>query len=296
MSMPPPDWPRAEASQILRVVPHRWHVQIMGEGPDLLLIHGAGASTHSWRHLLEPLSRNFRVTAFDLPGQGYSTAGTRSRSSLTLMSEDIAALIERLGLQPKVIIGHSAGAALALNLARILPVGPENIIAINGALENFKGATGWLFPFLAKLLVFNPLTGVLLARGATKAKTRQLISSTGAKIDEEGIDLYQRLMSQRSHIEATLAMMAQWSLEDLTRALPDIQIRTLFLHGAQDSAVAPDVARRAAQLMPNASLQLLDGIGHLAQEEAPDQVLEAILSFTNTPPKTKRAAQRTARV
>ncbi len=295
MTIPPPDWPHAEASQILQVMPHRWHVQIMGEGPDLLLIHGAGASTHSWRHVIGPLSKQFRVTAFDLPGQGYTRAGTRSRCSLPLMSEDIAALVLALGLEPKVIIGHSAGAALALSLSRSLPTPPRQIIAINGALENFKGATGWLFPFLAKLLVFNPLTGLLLSRGASDAKIRQLLSSTGAKIDEDGIMLYQRLMSQRSHIEATLAMMAQWSLEELTRNLPDIPTQTLFLHGAKDLAVAPDVARRAAQAMPNATLQILERVGHLAQEEAPDQVLEAILTFTDQMAETEQAAQRTAR-
>jgi magnesium chelatase accessory protein len=75
-------------------------------------------------------------------------------------------------------------------------------------------------------------------------------------------------------------MMAQWSLDGLNKALPRITVPTLFLHGENDGAVAVTVAQRAASVMPAAELVTLPGIGHLAQEEAPQRVAEEIGRFT----------------
>lgn len=290
----PPDWPLAETSSIVLSAPHRWHVQRMGDGPDLVLIHGAGASTHSWRHLMPMLARDFRVTAFDLPGQGFTAMGSRGRSSLPAMAEDIGRLLAQLGVSPHLLIGHSAGAALALEMGRYLTVPPAGIVAINGALENFKGAAGWLFPLIAKMLVLNPLTAVLMSMGASDTSVRNLIASTGTDLDAEGAALYQRLVSNRKHVEGTLAMMAQWSLDDLNRALPGLQVPSLFLHGAEDSAVPVAVARRAVAGMPDARLVVFEDVGHIAQEEAPARVFAEIESFAKAL-DTERAAPKAAR-
>jgi len=275
--LPPSDWPNADNSQIVASVPHRWHVQITGRGPDILLLHGAGASTHSWRHLMPLLADHHRLIAVDLPGHGFTRMGARGRSRLPDVAADLGRLIAQEGWAPRVIIGHSAGAAVALQLARTLPDGVDRIVAINGALENFKGPAGWLFPLMAKMLALNPLTGLLISQRGTNVQS--LISATGTKLDEDGLALYGRLMGTRAHVDGTLAMMAQWSLDDLNRALPQIAVPTLFIHGENDSAVPIRVAETAAGVMPDARLLRLPDVGHLAQEEAPDAVAQAITQF-----------------
>jgi len=82
-----------------------------------MLIHGAGGSGHSWRDLILPLAETRDVVAIDLPGQGLTRAGTWRRSGLEPMTEDIAALCAAQGWRPDMILGHSAGAALARNEA-----------------------------------------------------------------------------------------------------------------------------------------------------------------------------------
>ncbi|OZA02771.1 MAG: magnesium chelatase, partial [Rhodobacterales bacterium 17-64-5] len=76
MNTLPPDWPyRADAAQV-RARPHDWCVIDHGSGPKLLLLHGAGASGHSFRHLI-PALPGYRVIVPDLPGQGFTRAGSR---------------------------------------------------------------------------------------------------------------------------------------------------------------------------------------------------------------------------
>ena len=75
------DWPNRAASRFVTVGAMRWHVQVMGSGPVLLLLHGTGASSHSWRDLAPRLARHFTVLAPDLPGHGFSAQPAAEASS-----------------------------------------------------------------------------------------------------------------------------------------------------------------------------------------------------------------------
>lgn len=277
--LPPEDWPNRQASRIVAAKPHRWHVQVMGEGPDLLLLHGAGASSHSWAPLIPHLVNSHRVIAPDLPGHGW-TRSPRGRASLGDVAADLATLCAQERWAPRVVVGHSAGGAISLELARQGRLKPDRLVIVNGALENFRGAAGWLFPIMAKMLALNPFTGFLISQGGRSVQqVRSILASAGTELSEEGLERYARLIQRRAHVDGTLAMMAQWSLSDLNRALPRIATPTLFLHGVQDGAVAPRVAEDAARSMPDARLITLPGVGHIAHEEAPERVAHEIQHF-----------------
>lgn len=269
-------WPHAEASRIVESRPHRWHVQEAGEGETLLLIHGAGGATQSWRGLLPILARSHRVIAVDLPGQGFTALGTRMRCGLDAMAEDLAALMRAEGWAPAALVGHSAGVAIALRMAEGMDPAPP-VIGFNAALDNFEGVAGWLFPVMAKLLAATPLTATLFASTATPSSVRRLIEGTGSRLDAEGLALYGRLAADRGHVDATLSMMSQWSLNPLVSRLPGHPSRTLLVAGDRDRAVPPGVSRRSAERMPEAASRLVPGLGHLLHEEAPETAAEAIL-------------------
>lgn len=279
-----PHWPHADLSRFVRHRPHDWHVQEAGTGETLLLVHGAGGSTHSWRDMIGPLAREFHVVALDLPGQGFTRAGTKRRLSLPAMTEDIRALCVAQGWQPRTLIGHSAGAAIALNLSRHITGSdgqPPDVIGLNAALDRFQGVAGWLFPVLAKVLALNPLTAAMFTLGGDpKARARRLIEGTGSQIDETGLACYGQLISDRAHVDATLQMMAQWDVADLLDHLPEVTARCLLLTGAKDSAVAPDVSARAATRLARGETICMEGLGHLAHEEAPEATLVKIRDWT----------------
>ncbi len=80
-------WPNREASSFVQAAGLRWHVQRMGQGPELLLIHGTGAATHSWRGLAPLLARHFTILAPDLPGHGFTDPLPGHRLSLPGMAQ-----------------------------------------------------------------------------------------------------------------------------------------------------------------------------------------------------------------
>jgi magnesium chelatase accessory protein len=262
------------------VRPHEWHIQEIGNGPTLLFLHGAGASTHTWRDILPLLAESHHVVALDLPGQGFTRAGTLRRCGLDPITEDIAALCAAENWRFHGIIGHSAGAAVALRLAEILPTDtcPKHIVGLNPALGNFEGVAGWLFPVLAKFLALNPLTSYLFAGGSPQIKrTKRIIESTGSHLDQDGLELYARLIADRRHVEATLQMMSQWQIDSLLDRLETIETHCHFITGDKDRAVPPETAKNATARLPNCGWTNLPDLGHLAHEEDPDLVSRLLI-------------------
>lgn len=233
----------------------------------ILLIHGAGGATQSFRHLFPLLAADCHVVAIDLPGQGFTQLGARQRCGLDPMAADLQALLRQEGIAPDLIVGHSAGAAIALRLVELGQAPAHGIVAINAALGNFKGVAGWLFPAMAKVLAATPFTADLFCATATPASVRRLIDGTGSRLDTAGNALYARLAKDTGHVGATLAMMSQWTLDPLLARLPDIDVPVVFVVGDNDRAVPPQTSLDAAARMPRANVVHLPGLGHLAHEE-----------------------------
>lgn len=282
-----PTWPLSQFSKRVSHRPHQWHVQETGSGETLLLLHGAGASTHSWRDLIPLLAEQFHVVAIDLPGQGFTRLGSRGRCGLAYMTEDILSLCDAQGWRVRAVIGHSASAAIALCLAERLAAeghAPPEIIAINAALGRFEGMASWLFPLLAKVLALNPLTALFFSMGRNhEGRARRLIESTGSHLDEAGLGYYARLIADQSHLDGTLQMMSQWNTDALNRRFESITARALLITGQNDLAVAPRISAEAAERLPNARHLDLPKLGHLAHEEDPTQFAEIILSWLDRP-------------
>lgn len=271
------DWPHRQTSRFVQAGPMTWHVQELGDGPVIVLLHGTGAATHSWRHLMPLLAERHRVIAMDLPGHGFTRGRPAGGLTLPGMAGAVTALIDKLDLRPAQLIGHSAGAAIALRMAREGFEVPE-IIGLNAALSPFPGFFAPLFQGLARALVLNPLVPRLFAASArTSGDTgRLLVRSTGSNIDAEGVRCYAMLLGNALHCRGALEMMAGWDLAGLQRDLPKVMARVRLIHGAKDAAVPVSSVEQAVKLMPQATLEVLAGLGHLAHEERADLVAEAM--------------------
>ncbi|MDJ0943136.1 MAG: alpha/beta fold hydrolase [Kiloniellales bacterium] len=271
------DWPNRAQSDFVSAAGLKWHVQREGRGPQALLIHGTGASTHSWRDLSPILAEDFTVIAPDLPGHGFTDRPASFRLSLNGMAESLAGLLRSLELDPVVVVGHSAGAPIAARMCLDGKITPKLVVSINGAWLPFRGASGVLFPLMARALFLNPLTPRVFATLADRGRVARLIRQTGSDLDEAGIALYQRLLRSPSHVAGALGMMANWNLEPLNRDLRRLAPELLLIVGESDLAIPPATAEKVGRMVPKAEVRRLPGLGHLAHEEAPETVAGTIL-------------------
>ena len=272
------DWPNRAASRFVKAAGLTWHVQIMGRGPVVLLVHGTGASTHSYGDLAEILSQAFTVVVPDLPGHGFTELPPSSRLSLPGMAADLSALLKALKLEPELAVGHSAGAAILTEMCLDGMITPDAIVSLNGALLPFGSVVGQFFSPLAKLLALNPLVPQFLTWRATNpAAVERVIRNTGSTIGADGMARYARLFRSESHVAAALGMMAKWDLHALERRLPKLKTRLLLVVGGGDRAISPEDAFKVKARVPHAEVVFLRGLGHLAHEERPEEIAEIVV-------------------
>lgn len=274
-------WPHREASRFVDSGGMRWHVQRFGDARaaqgTIVLLHGTGAATHSWRVLAPLLAQRFQVVGMDLPGHGFTSMPEAERMSLPGMSAAVADLLDGLGVTPALLVGHSAGAAIAARVVLDRRVIPRAIVSINGALLPLPGLAGRIYAPMARLLALNPLVPRLFAwRAAERRVLLRLIEGTGSQIDAQGISLYGQLVASPGHAAAALAMMAAWDLNRLAADLSDLQTPLWLLAGERDRTVSPEQAHALAARMQHAQVCVLPNLGHLAHEEQPGAVLAAM--------------------
>jgi magnesium chelatase accessory protein len=268
------DWPHRAASRFVAAAGLTWHLQEFGaaDAPVLLLLHGTGAASHSFRDLAPRLAGTHRVLVPDLPGHGFSDPLPAGRLSLPGMAAALAELLRVLGLSPRRVAGHSAGAAILVRMCLDGALHPDRIVALNGALSPFPGAASLLFPVMARALFLNPLTPRLFAWSADRAAVERLIGGTGSRLDAAGVSYYRRLFAKPGHVRGALGMMANWDLAALERDLGRLAVPLLLVVGGNDRAIRPEDAFRLRDRLPGTRVELLRGLGHLAHEEDPERV------------------------
>lgn len=251
----------------------------MGSGSVCLLIHGTGAATHSWRDVMPLLAEHYTVVAMDLPGHGF-TKGSGKSATLEGMATSVAALLDELKLTPAIIVGHSAGVAIAAQLILDRKL-PTPLIGFTPALMPFPGLAAKIFPSLAKMLFTNPFVAIIFSRMAqAPGQTAKFLArATGSKIDAAGAKYYTRLFSKSGHCDGAIRMMANWRLEALGTRLRDLTAPVLLVSAANDAAIPKVAVVQAAALIPGCESQEIAALGHLAHEEDPVQAVKIITEF-----------------
>jgi magnesium chelatase accessory protein len=267
------DWPLRAHSRFVPAAGLYWHVQVLGSGPVILLVHGTGAATHSWRGLAPLLAERFTVVAPDMPGHGFTELPPPDRLSLPGMADALGGLLTTLDVRPTLVVGHSAGAAILARMCLDGRIAPRALVSLNGALLPLRGFPGQLFAPLARLLAWTGLVPQLFARHARdRAVIERLLRDTGSTLDPQGVELYARLARHPNHVAAAFGMMAHWDLEPLVRDLPRLRPALVLVVGTNDRTIPAEEAERVRALVPTATVVRLPGLGHLAHEERPEAV------------------------
>ena len=249
----------------------------MGAGkPCVLLIHGTGASTHSWAPLIHELSERYQILAIDLPGHGFSSVPRFGRSTLETITDGVAHLLNQLDIVPTHIVGHSAGAAIAVQLGARTHV-KTPVTCINAAFGNFSGMAGIMFPYIAKLAAIAPFSSSFIAQMAQDTtRVGKLMDGTGSKLSTDQLRGYQFLFKRKQHVQGTLQLMADWNLDSFLSKLTLVQNPIQFVTGANDKTVPSSVSQEWAKRIASAEFIEFGGYGHLIHEETPEIIAPLI--------------------
>jgi magnesium chelatase accessory protein len=286
------DWPNARHSRFLDAGGIRWHVQLAGTGPAVLLLHGTASASFSWRDVLPALAPFCTVVVPDLPGHGFTVSDDPTALSLNGMSLAVRSLLDALELEPRVAVGHSAGAAIIARMALDSALASRELVGISAAL--IPPAASFMTA-LAPLL--NPIaTSPLTARAAAALAglpfvVDGVLKSTGSSISREQSALYATFFRSEAHCASAFAMMANWDVPTLLRDAPALAVPLSLLHGSRDTFIPLAALRTAIADIPATSLTVIEGAGHLLHEQRPAVVVAAIrealgrIEMLNTGPR-----------
>lgn len=273
----PQNWPHRAHSEMVNAGGIAWHVQRFGSGPVVFLIHGTAASTHSFRAVAAALAGEFEIIMADLPGHGFTSP--MDVPSLPQVARGLGDLIRKLGAEPAVVAGHSAGAAIALRMVLDGYITPQAVMGLAPALEPFGGDANGLASRFTKLAFLNPIAPRVLAFQANARRVNRIIETTGSHLNAEGIDYYVRLLQRSEHVAGALRLMANWDLRPLLKDLPALSTPVTFIVGEADQATPARGTERAAERIADARIVRLAGQGHLAHEEDPETTAKHIRSL-----------------
>jgi len=175
-----------------------------------------------------------------------------------------------LDIVPKHIVGHSAGAAIAVQLGARTHV-KTPVTCINAAFGNFSGMAGIMFPYIAKLAAIAPFSSSFIAQMAQDTtRVGKLMDGTGSKLSNDQLRGYQFLFQRKQHVQGTLQLMADWNLDNFLSKLTLVQNPIQFVTGANDKTVPSRVSQQWAKRIASAEFAEFEGYGHLIHEEAPE--------------------------
>ena len=273
-------WPKRSASRFIKTRDYKWHMQLIeANKPTVLFIHGTGASTHSWAPLISNLGEDIQSLTIDLPGHGFSSVPRFGRSTLDSITDGVSQLLARtnIDISRLHIVGHSAGAAIAVQLAARISITTQ-VTCINAAFGNFSGMAGIMFPYIAKLAAIAPFSSSFIAQMAQdRERVGKLMAGTGSKLSPQQLRGYQYLFQRKQHVQGTLQLMADWNLDAFLSNLPLTQNPIQFVTGGNDQTVPASVSKEWAAKMSNASITEFANYGHLIHEEAPEIIAPLIL-------------------
>jgi magnesium chelatase accessory protein len=264
----------------LRWYSERWPAAAIANtqrAPLALLLHGTGASAHSFQTLAALMSAKYTVLVPDLPGHARTETPATQALDLPSVARAVGEWLAAQQLRPTLIVGHSAGAAVALRMALDGLASPRTVVALNGALLPLQGVAGPLFLPLARALVLQPWVPRLFSATASWPWVLdRLLASTGSRIDAQSAAAYARLVASPEHTANVLRLMASWDLAPLAADLPRLKLPLHLVVGSNDLTVNPAQAREVSGLVPSAVVHELPGLGHLAHEEDEVAVMRVV--------------------
>jgi pimeloyl-ACP methyl ester carboxylesterase len=277
-SIPPAD---ISAMRFVEAAGVHTHVQQWGlkegKGEPILLIHGASSDLGVWAPTIVPrLEGRFQLSAYDRPGMGYTTQRPADANTLAEQAKVAAGVIDQLHLKKPIVVAHSWGGAVALRLALDYPDKVGGLILIAPVAYEWPGGVSWHLYWSSNPVVGGLFNNVLVppfSAAAIKSGVAGAFAPSPVPenyLEKAGSARAVRpaalLANSLDMITAKREIIAQQS------RYPEIKIPVALMTGDSDSVVSPTIhSVQLAQTLPNARIDVLQGVGHLPHEASPER-------------------------
>ena len=274
-------------SQFIEINGLSVHVKTRGQGePVFILLHGFGASLYSWQAVMEPLSQQGTVIAYDRPGfglterpltwQGQNPYGAEAQEALLI------GLLDHFGVRQAILVGNSAGGTLAMQTALAFPERVSALILVDPAVYTSGGAPEWVRPLLntPQMRHLGPLIArQLLSRGP---ELIEMAWHNPAHLRPEILAMYQKPFQVENWDKALWEFTLASRPLDLPDQLGELNLPALVVTGDDDRIVPTAESIRLAKELPHAGLVVIANAGHVPHEEQPQAFLDAVVNFLST--------------
>lgn len=256
-------------------------VRIRMEGPEgapaILLIHGFTYSLESWDAWAAHLKDDYRVIRYDLLGHGLTGPDPQERYAPEERAAFIGDVMDALDLPSAVIAGNSLGGLAAWRFVSENPSRAEALIMVSPGAYPYNGVGDTPADIPAAMKAY-----LLTAPEAGVRASASIVFQDDAKVSEERLVLMRDMMRRKGNGDAMVKSLEKFTLPDPTAALSQITAPTLILWGEEDAVIPVEQGRRLEQDIDGARLIVYPGVGHAAQEEAPDKTLADLTVFLSS--------------
>jgi pimeloyl-ACP methyl ester carboxylesterase len=274
-------------------VEHKWvdvggfklHYAEAGTGDPVILVHGWPQHWYAWRKVIGPLAEHYRVIAMDLRGYGWSDAPPKGYGK-PQFGEDIAALMDALGIEKAKLIGHDWGGFGAFLLALQRPERVDKLLVLSITHP-------WVKPSPRGLLALPNLAYmyVLSVPGASRALLRRILPivyrrASETPMDRDAVDSYLETLIARPHVSTQT--YRTFTMRDSREMLGGrwrklrLKVPTRLIAGTKDPVVKPHTMKGWESYADDMGIEWVEGVGHMVPEEAPELVVERALELFAT--------------
>jgi len=267
---------------------HRRAYVKAGSGPALLLLHGLGCDHTTWLPVIDALARRYTVVAPDLLGHGASDK-PRADYSVGGFANGMRDLMTVLGIDKATVVGHSFGGGVAMQFAYQFPERTERLVLVGSG-----GLGPEVSPAIRAITTtgFHQVMGLLTLPGIRHVGTCGLraLSRTGIKEFrdfDEVASIYDsfRDPAARAAVRHVVRAVVDWQGQIVTmadRAYLTDAMPMCVLWGDQDRVIPVSHAERAAELAPDARVEILPNAGHFPHKDHPERFVKILHDFIRT--------------
>ena len=270
-----------EASSFVDINGMSVHIRDEGNKADTLpivLIHGTGASLHTFEGWAAQLKEDHRVISMDLPGYGLTGPFVDGDYSIANYVEFIGELLSSLNINHCILGGNSLGGKIAWNFTLQNPNMVDKLILIDAAGYPTKAKSVPIAFQLAKVPILNKAFTYITPRFIVKRSVENVYADQ-SKVTEALVDRYFELSLREGNRRAFVDRLAAISVIKSYNRISSITHPTLILWGKEDQLIPLESAYQFQKDLVNDTLVVLENLGHVPMEEAPERSLKPVLDF-----------------